>query len=71
MINRKYITNVGDLVIRKDPSIESWEPMGVGIVLAQNMAGNPSHPCLEVYYPKFGKTYSIAESLVEVVCAGR
>ena len=67
---------VGDLVIRRvrgvaewmrKPAIEQRETLGHGIVLQKNMAGNPEHPCVTVYYPKTGEIYDIAESLVEVI----
>ena len=71
---------VGDLVIRKIPSVNSARSylrpeaqrqrheMGHGIILAKQMAGsNPVHPCITVLYPKTGKMYDIAESLMEVI----
>ena len=67
--------NIGDLVIRKLP-LEGWkhqpakeqrDRLGSGIILSKEMAGNPMHPCVTVYYPKTKEVYDIAESLVEVV----
>tara|TARA_R100000152_G_C6620123_1_gene71117 strand:- start:254 stop:472 length:219 start_codon:yes stop_codon:yes gene_type:complete len=70
---------VGDLVIRKIPPIgvlhpiamEQRKELGHGIIVSKQMAGNPSHPCITVYYPKVGKMYDIAESLMEVISASR
>jgi hypothetical protein len=71
---------VGDLVTRriqgepdwkKSVAINQFELLGCGIVLSKTMAGKPKHPCVTVFYPKVGKSYSIAESLVEVVNEGR
>ncbi len=53
---------VGDLVVRKGQ-------LGIkdlGLVLAKKMAGRPAHPCVTVFYPKTGKTYDMAESLMEL-----
>jgi len=71
---------VGDLVIRRihgpgqhepdwkrSAAINQRELLGCGIVLSKAMAGN----CVTVFYPKAGKSYSIAESLVEVVNESR
>jgi len=71
---------VGDLVIRKIPNrrdagnpshaaaVNQRNDLGSGLVLSTQTGGrNPSHPCLTVYYPKVGKTYDIAESLMEVI----
>ena len=71
---------VGDLVIRKipergsarlAPALEQRSKLGHGVILSKQMAGNPSHPCITVYYPKVGKMYDIAESLMEVLSASR
>ena len=67
---------VGDLVIRKNPdpddgsmtanaAREQRERLGYGIVVSKQIAGNPAHLCITVLYPKAGKTYEIAESLME------
>ena len=57
---------VGDLVIRRNDAGQ-LELLGCGIVLSKTIAGKPKHPCVTVFYPKVGKSYSIAESLVEVI----
>ena len=69
--------NIGDLVIRKVRGIPDWKMrsavnqrdlLGHGIILSKQMAGsNPVHPCITVYYPKIGKIYDIAESLMEKI----
>ena len=66
---------VGDLVIRK-VNVAGWkdarkqrERLGHGVILTKQMAGNPQHPCISVYYPKVGKIYDIAESHMEVIGA--
>lgn len=67
---------IGDLVIRRIPergsarlatAIDQKERLGMGLVLSKQMAGSPSHSCVSVYYPKVGKIYDIAESLMEVI----
>tara|TARA_Y100001970_G_C14057464_1_gene762356 strand:- start:773 stop:994 length:222 start_codon:yes stop_codon:yes gene_type:complete len=67
---------VGDLVIRKVRNLPDWELqvavnqrdlLGHGVILTKQHAGSPSHPCISVYYPKVGKIYDIAESLMEVI----
>jgi hypothetical protein len=67
---------VGDLVIRRVLNVPDWklkvavnqrELLGHGVVLTKQMAGTPRHPCVTVYYPKAGKMYDIAESLLEVI----
>ena len=73
--------NVGDLVIRKVRGEPDWKMrvavnqrdlLGHGIILSKQMAGsNPVHPCITVYYPKIGKIYDIAESLMEVIHESR
>jgi hypothetical protein len=72
---------VGDLVIRKigkDWSLSDTtakrqrDALGHGIILSKQMAGsNPVHPCITVLYPKVGKAYDIAESLMEVISESR
>jgi len=71
---------VGDLVIRRipkrgtarrAPALEQRGKLGHGVVLTKQMAGNPSHPCITVYYPKVGEMYDIAESLMEVISESR
>lgn len=71
---------VGDLVIRRTKGVEGWrkesateqrERLGHGIVLTKQLSGDPSHPCITVYYPKAGKIYDIAESLMEVISESR
>lgn len=58
---------VGDLVIRKK-QLGSKE---FGIVLSKQMAGRPAHPCVTVLYPRIGKSYDMAEVLMEVVSESR
>ena len=67
---------VGDLVIRKipergscrlAPALRQRRELGHGVILSKQMAGDPSHPCITVYYPKAGRMYDIAESLMEVI----
>ena len=67
---------VGDLVIRKVRGVPDYmmraavnqrKRLGHGTILTKQMAGNPSHPCVSVYYPKTGQIYDIAESLMEVI----
>ena len=69
---------VGDLVIRRIRNMPDWklkvavnqrELLGHGVILTKQMAGNPQHPCISVYYPKVGKIYDIAESHMEVIGA--
>jgi len=72
---------VGDLVIRKLKGAEeiwqrqaAWQQrqeLGTGIVLSKQMSGEPEHSCLTVYYAKSGRTWDIAESLMEVVSESR
>jgi len=67
---------IGDLIIRRvfhraTAAINQRELLGFGIVISKIMAGTPEHPCVIVFYPKVGKSYSIAESLVEVVSESR
>jgi hypothetical protein len=63
---------IGDLVIRKDPPAGlSWgrnSQLGPGFVIKKMMGGkNPVHPCVRVLYPRIGKFYDMAESLMKVV----
>ena len=71
--------NIGDLVQRKicpadggilksEAAIHSRKVMGMGIVMSKQISGDPPHPCVNVLYPRIGKSYMIAESLLEVVC---
>jgi len=65
---------VGDLVMRKDEPDAWWSTRkhGSGLVLSKQMGGrNPAHPCVTVLYPKTGKIYDIAESLLEVISESR
>ncbi len=71
---------VGDLVIRKIKGLPHWleesavdqrERLGHGVVLSKQMAGSPEHMCISVYYPREGKIYDVAESLMEVISEGR
>lgn len=46
--------------------------LSYGIILSKQMAGsNPVHPCITVLYPRVGKTYDIAESLMEAINESR
>ena len=68
---------VGDLVIRKipergtarrAPALKQRRELGHRLILSKQMAGsNPVHPCITVFYPKLGKTWDIAEALMEVI----
>tara|TARA_E500000331_G_scaffold292503_1_gene289378 strand:- start:123 stop:338 length:216 start_codon:yes stop_codon:yes gene_type:complete len=64
---------VGDLVKRQfnharwKEAREQHKRLGYGIVLSKHIAGRPQHRCLNVFYPKVGESYDIAESLMEVV----
>ncbi len=63
---------VGDLVRRKSGSKPNGFPdNGVGIIVSKHIAGDPPHKCINVFYPKVGKTWSIGERLVEVVSESR
>jgi hypothetical protein len=72
---------VGDLVIRTLKGEEEWqmeaavsqrEELGTGIVLSKQIGGSaPAHECVTVYYAKAGKSWDIAESLMEVVSESR
>lgn len=70
---------VGDLVIRKippkpwknQPAEKQRRQLGAGFIISKQMSGNPAHPCITVLYPKVGKIYDIAESLMEVVSETR
>ena len=73
---------VGDLVIRKInmqsrtglhiAALRQRERLGPGIVLSKQRGGSsPCHPCITVFYAKIGKTYDIAESLMEVINESR
>ncbi len=54
---------VGDLVVRR----KQLGTKEFGIVVAKQMSGWPAHPCITVLYPRIGKTYDMAESLMEVI----
>ena len=57
---------IGDLVKRRDERFLDW--YGFGIVMSLQPGGsNPVHPCATVFYPKEGKSWDIAVSLVEVI----
>ena len=65
---------VGDLVRRK--TISPWRKKthrrrAFGIVLSMQEAGWSAHVCLTVFYPESGRTYDIAQSLVEVISEDR
>lgn len=69
---------VGDLIIRKVRGVPDWkigaainqrDLLGHGVVLTKQLAGNPEHDTVTVYYPKVGKIYDIAEGLMEVISA--
>jgi len=65
---------VGDLVRRKN--ISPWRKKTssrreLGLVLSIQEAGWSAHVCLTVFYPESGKTYDIAQSLVEVLNENR
>ena len=67
---------VGDLVIRKKGKDMSAmimrQKFNLGIILSKQPGGiYPVHPCITVYYPSIGKTWDIAESLMEVVSESR
>tara|TARA_Y100001970_G_C14248605_1_gene870096 strand:+ start:939 stop:1163 length:225 start_codon:yes stop_codon:yes gene_type:complete len=71
----------GDLVIRRiDPqaselilaaAVRQRNELGHGMVLSKHYAGTPAHWCVSVWYPKVGKVYDIAESLMEVISESR
>ena len=74
--------SVGDLVIRKNPDSndlsltavsarEQRDRLGFGIVMSRQISGNPAHLCVSVLYPKVGRTFEIAESLMELAGEGR
>ena len=65
---------VGDLVIRrcKTPhALRQRTDLGSGIVLSKHVHGNPPHPCVNVFYGKAGKSWLIAESLMELINESR
>jgi hypothetical protein len=58
---------VGDLVIREKNYGVDYDH-GLGIIISKQLGGrNPVHACITVLYPKIGRTYDIAESLVKVI----
>ena len=62
---------IGDLVTRiiKGPMDRqlSNSTGHLGLVVSRRMSGTPLHPTVEVWWMKSGQTYSIGESLVEVI----
>ena len=58
---------VGDLVVRKN-QLGTKE---IGIVLSKQLSGRPAHPCVTVFYSRIGKTYDMAEALMEVISESR
>jgi|TARA_Y100000310_G_scaffold266306_1_gene277753 hypothetical protein len=66
---------VGDLVRRK--TIAPWRKKThrrreLGIVVSIQMGGiDLDHECLAVFYPESGRTYDIAQALMEVVSESR
>ena len=66
---------VGDLVKRIKPLDDDCNAKrarnGVGIVVGKHWGGDPRHKCIDVFYPNVGKTWSIAESLMEVISESR
>ena len=71
---------VGDLIIRRILNVPDWkakvaieqrERLGHGVILSKQVAGNPLHPCVTVFYPKTGEIWDVAEGLMEVISAGR
>ena len=58
---------IGDLVVRK----KQLGTKEFGIVLSKRMSGHPAHACVTVLYPRIGKTYEMAEALMEVISEGR
>ena len=77
MDTNKFTFNIGDVVVRKvgrtkyaiidRADREQRQRLAYGIVVSQQMAGDPSHPCITVYYPKVDARYDIGESLMEKV----
>ena len=63
---------IGDLVsrvIKRPMDKQLADKTGhLGLVVSRRMSGTPLHPTVEVWWMKSGQTYSIGESLVEVVC---
>ena len=63
---------IGDLVsrrIKRPIDKDLADKTGhLGLVVSRQMCGNPIHPCVDVWWMKSGKTYSIAERLLEVKC---
>ena len=63
---------IGDLVsrrIKRPMDRQLSESTGyLGLVVSKKMSGNPLHACVDVWWMKSGKTYSIAERLLEVIC---
>jgi hypothetical protein len=70
IVTRKIRTHILDTVPQLGPSSRYSTAaifLGEGIILSKQSAGNPAHPCITVWYPSIGKTYDIAESLVNVI----
>jgi len=72
---------VGDLVIRIIPkcgtgrlagALKQRRQLGIGFIISKQEGGkNPPHPCITVLYPSIGRSYDIAESLMEVISESR
>ena len=58
---------VGDLVFRKS----QLGNRTIGLILSKQMAGNPAHRSVTVFYPETGRTWVMAESLMEVANESR
>jgi hypothetical protein len=55
-----------------EAAVSQREELGTGIVLSKQIGGYaPAHECVTVYYAKAGKSWDIAESLMEVVSESR
>ena len=67
---------VGDLVTRKikgpiDKQLAD-KTGKIGIIIEKRgLEGDPAHACVDVFYGKSGKIFSIAERLIEVVSESR
>ena len=59
---------IGDLVVRKEMIREGrLLSQEIGLVLSKHIMGDPPHPCVRVYFSKLGKTYDMAEDIMEVL----
>ena len=72
MKTRKREVQIGDLVSRRinrpmDKTLAD-STGHLGLVVSRQMSGDPPHACVNVWWMKSGKTYSIAERLLEVIC---